>query len=180
MEIGQMKWERSESGRETEREKKSAAASAKTASNVGRQNAFTFDRRLVVRPSIYYAINDHALLKSCRYFSFRPVYLCSKSFFYGKIITDFARQQFCLFSFLSFRFIIVFSPPVSWKPFFFLSLSYIFIRLESKTLQNHIFGLQMWQKVLNEINNNLSFSTEVLDFSLSLSRSFFFVRSQIC
>lgn len=43
------------------------------------------------RFSIYYAINDHALLKSCMYSVSVSLFMF---FFYGKIITDFARWSF--------------------------------------------------------------------------------------
>ena len=42
----------------------------------------------------YYAINDHALLKSCIYFVSVSLFMFSVPFFMVKIITDFARWPF--------------------------------------------------------------------------------------
>lgn len=85
-----------------------------------------------IRSRIYYAINDHALLKSCIFFVSVSLFMF---FFYGKIITDFARWSF--------------------RRRFFSSVSWIFFHLadgvrksRKKAMNRHTaeshFGLQMW------------------------------------
>lgn len=127
--------------REKESKKKNRNRQSYFGLNVGRHKRHFIYSISSNSLSIYYAINDHALLKSCIYISVSASLFMF--IFYGKIITDFARWPFRH---------IIFSMKTNRCVFFF-GRDYLFDRLveprkqkihtKRHTTESH-FGLQMW------------------------------------
>lgn len=125
-------------------------------------------RSSLVVVSIYYAINDHALLKSCRYiFRFGQFIYVSNVFLWQNYHWFYPLVVPLVFSFVLWFF------SSFMETFLSLSSFRIFIWLESNTLQNHISdykcGRKFWMKSIIIYHFNLGFGLFSLFFSLLLS-----------